>query len=420
MKFQEALSTAFSAILQEKMRSALTMLGIIIGVAAILAMLAIGDGAKAIVMQELGKFGGEFTVSRNPWIWRGDRVMPNRSSEYLKYEDAIAIEAKCPTVEFVIPSISYEVLAQAEDGSSKWTEYDGVDAYFPIGMNWKTQHGRFFSEDEFDNREKVCVLGNQVAMELFGNQDPSGKEIKLIRQSRNRGRPVRFIVVGVMAERGTSLQYGFSWDDIVFVPLTTAQERFTGKRRVNYLKIKVKSPEGVEKAAEEVKTVLGKRHRNHENFFDISFHTEGIKELDRISRIIKIMLSSIACFSLFVGSVGIMNMMLVSVNQRTREVGLRRAIGAKRWHIFLQFLVEASVLCGIGGSLGIGLGIAASYVCADIAVNIVKVIPQWPVVISPQWIAVSVGCSTGIGIFFGLYPAVRASQISPVEALKTE
>ena len=174
------------------------------------------------------------------------------------------------------------------------------------------------------------------------------------------------------------------------------------------------------KAANEVKSVLRKQHRNQDNFLDISFHTQGIKELDRISRIIKIMLSSIAGFSLFVGSVGIMNMMLVSVNQRVREVGLRRAIGAKRWHILLQFLIEASVMCGISGCLGVVLGIGASYICADVAVSIVKVVPEWPVVISLQWIAIAVSCSTGIGIFFGLYPAVRASQIPPVEALRTQ
>lgn len=402
------------------MRSALTMLGIIIGIAAILAMIGIGDGAKAIVTQELRKFGGEFTVRRNPWIWRGNRIVPNRSGEHLKYKDAIAIEAGCPTVEFVIPSISYEVLAQAEDGASKWTEYDGVDAYFQIGMKWDVQHGRFFSDDEFNNRRKVCVLGSQVATELFGNQNPSGKEIKLTVRTRGKGRAVRFMVVGVMAERGTNLQYGFSWDDIVFIPLTTAQDRFTGKRHVNYMTIKTKGIGTVEKAANEVKAVLRKHHRNQGNFFDISFHTQGIKELDRISRIIKIMLSSIACFSLFVGSVGIMNMMLVSVNQRVREIGLRRAIGAKRWHILLQFLIESGVMCGIGGCLGIVLGIGVSYICADVAVSIVKVVPEWPVVISLQWIAIAVSCSTGIGIIFGLYPAVRASQIPPVEALRTQ
>lgn len=400
------------------MRSSLTMLGIIIGIAAILAMLAVGDGAKTIVTQELYKFGGEFTVRRNPWIWLGDRVIPNRSGEYLKYEDALAIEAQCPTVEFVIPSISHGILARSnKDGSPKWTEYDGVDPYFATGMSWNIGQGRFFSEDEFNNRRKVCVLGWEVATGLFGNQNPIGKEIKL---SISGGRPVRFRILGVMAERGRSLQYGFSWDDTVFMPLTTAQDRFTGKHHVNYMKIKVKNLDAVAKAANEVKSVLRRQHRNQDNFFDISFHTEGIKELDKISRIIKIMLSSIAGFSLFVGSVGIMNMMLVSVNQRTREIGLRRAIGAKRWHVFSQFLIESVVMCGIGGCFGIGLGIATGYLCAEVAVNVVKVVPQWPVIVSPQWMIISVASPTCIGIFFGLYPAVKASQITPVQALRTE
>ena len=387
MKLYEGILTGLSAILQEKMRSALTMFGIIIGVAAVLAMLAVGEGAKRIVMREFEKYGSHFTVRRNPWIWRGDRVFPNRSGEHLKYKDVLAIEAECPTVESVIPSIADEVLAQAEGGASKWTEYDGVNSYFPIGMKWEIKQGRFFSEDEFYNRRKVCTLGVEVATELFGNQNPIGKEIKLSLQG---GRPERFTILGVMAERGTSLQYGFSWDDIVFIPLTTAQNRFKGKHYVNYLSVRAIDADSIEKAAAEVMSVLRKRHRNQDNFFDISFHTAAVKELDKISRIIKIMLSSIAAFSLFVGSVGIMNMMLVSVNQRTREIGIRRAIGAKRRDIFLQFLIEAIVMCGIGGLFGIGLGIGTGYVCSYIAVKIVKVIPHWPVVISPQWMAVSV------------------------------
>ena len=417
MKLYEGFSTGISVMLQDKMRSALTMLGIIIGVAAVLAMLAIGDGAKRIVLKEFEKYGGQFTVRRNPWIWRGDRVFPNRSGEHLKYEDVLAIEAECPSVESVTPSISSEILAQAEGGATKWTEYDGVNSYFPIGMKWQIKQGRFFSEDEFNNRRKVCVLGMEVATELYGDQNPIGKEIKLSLQG---GRPDRFLIVGVMAERGTSLQYGFSWDDIVFVPLTTAQDRFKGTHYVNHLNVRAINAGAIKKAVEEVKTVLRKRHRNRDEFFDISFHTEAVEELDKISRIIKIMLSSIAAFSLFVGSVGIMNMMLVSVNQRTREIGLRRAIGAKRQDIFLQFLIEAVVMCGIGGLLGIGLGIGIGYGCSQIAVKIVKVIPHWPVVISPQWMAVSVSISACIGIAFGLYPAVKASQISPIEALRTE
>ena len=417
MKLYEGISTGLASIFQEKLRSALTMLGIVIGVAAVLAMLAIGDGAKRIVTQEFEKYGSHFTVRRNPWIWRGDRVFPNRSGEHLKYEDVLAIEAECPAVESVIPSISNEVLAQAEGGAAKWTEYDGVNSYFPTGMKWQIQQGRFFSEDEFNNRRKVCVLGLEVATELFGNQHPIGTEIKISLQG---GRPDRFRILGVMAERGTSLQYGFSWDDIVFIPLTTAQDRFKGKRHINYLNIRAVDSDSIEKAAEEVTAVLKKRHRNQDNFFDISFATAAVKELDKISRIIKIMLSSIAGFSLFVGSVGIMNMMLVSVNQRTREIGIRRAIGAKRRDIFLQFLIEAIVMCGVGGFFGIGLGIGTGYVCSHIAVTIVKVIPQWPVVISLYWIAVSVSISACIGIVFGLYPALRASHISPIEALRTE
>ena len=417
MKFYEAFSIAISSILQEKMCSALTMVGIIIGIASILAMLAIGDGAKIIVMQELHKFGGEFTVRRNPWIWRGDRVFPNRSGEYLKYEDALAIEAQCPTVEFVIPSISHGIFARIGDGSSKWTEYDGVDAYFATGMNWDLRWGRFFSEDEFSNRRKVCVLGWEVATELFGNQSPIGNEIKL---SISGGRPERFLILGVMSERGRSLQYGFSWDNSILMPLTTAQDRFTGKHHVNYMRIKVRTEDGVAKAANEVRSVLRRQHRNEDNFFDISFHTEGIKELEKISRIIKIMLSSIAVFSLLVGSIGLMNMMLVFVSQRTREIGIRRAIGAKGCHIFSQFLIEAIVICSIGGCFGIGLGIGGSYVCAEVAVNIVRFIPHWPVIFSPQWILISLVCPICVGIFFGLYPAVKAMQISPVEALRTE
>ena len=417
MKLYEGFSTGLSAIFQEKMRSALTMLGIIIGVAAVLAMLAVGEGAKSIVMREFEKYGSHFTVRRNPWIWRGDRVFPNRSGEHLKYEDVLAIEAECPTVESVIPIVSGEVLAQAEGGATKWTEYDAVNSYFPTGKKWQIQQGRFFSEDEFNNRRKVCVLGLEVAMELFGDQNPIGKEIKLSLQG---GRPDRFRILGVMAERGTSLQYGFSWDDIVFMPLTTAQDRFKGKHHVNYLSVRAIDADSIEKAAAEVMSVLRKRHRNQDNFFDISFHTTAVKELDKISRIIKIMLSSIAAFSLFVGSVGIMNMMLVSVNQRTREIGIRRAIGAKRRDIFLQFLIEAVVMCGIGGLFGIGLGIGTGYACSYIAVKIVKVIPHWPVVISPQWMVVSVSISACIGILFGLYPALRASHLSPIEALRTE
>ena len=417
MKLYEGISTGISSILQEKLQSILTIIGLIIGVGAVLAMLAIGDGAKVIVMQEFDKYGGDFIVRRNPWIWIGNRAIPNRSSEHLRYDDVLAIEAQCPTVKFVIPSISGDLFAKVDEGITKWVEYDGVNSNFPIGMKWQIQQGRFFSEEEFYDHRMVCVIGTEVTTELFGNQNPLGKEIRLSLQG---GKPVRFTIVGVMAKRGRSLQYGFSWDNIVFMPLTTAQDRFTGKNHVNYLNIKAVDTNSIQKAVEEIKDVLRRRHRNQDNFFDISFAGQAVEELDKISRIIKIMLSSIAAFSLFVGSVGIMNMMLVSVSRRTREIGIRRAIGAKQSDIFLQFLIETLVMCSIGGLLGIILGIGTGYACSQIAVKIVKVVPHWPIVISLQWMFISVSISVLIAIIFGLYPAVKASQISPIDALRSQ
>lgn len=417
MQLYEGISTGISSILQEKLQSILTIIGLIIGVGAVLAMLAIGDGAKVIVTQEFDKYGGDFIVRLNPWLWTGNRVIPNRSREYLRYDDVLAIEAQCPSIEFVIPSISGDLFAKVDDGSTKWVEYDAVNSNFPIGMKWEIQHGRFFSEEEFYDHRMVCVIGTEVRTELFGNQNPLGKEIKLSIQG---GKPVRFTIVGVMAKRGRSLQYGFSWDNIIFIPLTTAQDRFTGKNHVNFLNIRTINSNSIQKAVIEIKDVLRRRHRNQDNFFDISFVNQAVERLDKISRIIKIMLTSIAAFSLFVGSVGIMNMMLVSVSRRTREIGIRRAVGAKQKDILFQFLIETLVMCSIGGVLGIILGIGTGYACSLIAVNIVKVVPYWPIVISLQWMLVSVSISVFIAIIFGLYPAIKASKISPIDALRTQ
>ncbi|MCG9126983.1 ABC transporter permease [Candidatus Poribacteria bacterium] len=417
MQFYEGISTGISSILQEKLQSILTIIGLIIGVGAVLAMLAIGDGAKVIVTQEFDKYGGDFIVRRNPWLWIGNRAIPNRSSEYLRYDDVLAIEAQCPSVEFVIPSISGDLFAKTDDGATKWVEYDGVNSNFPIAMKWEIQQGRFFSEEEFYDHRMVCVIGTEVTTELFGSQNPLGKEIKL---SIRSGKPVRFTIVGVMGKRGRSLQYGFSWDNIVFIPLTTAQDRFTGKNHVNFLNITAVDSNSIQKAVAETKDVLRRRHRNKDNFFDISFANQAVERLDKISRIIKIMLTGIAAFSLFVGSVGIMNMMLVSVSRRTREIGLRRAVGAKQSDILFQFLIETLVMCSIGGILGILLGIETGYACSLIAVKIVKVVPYWPIVISIQWMLVSVSISVFIAIIFGLYPAIKASKISPIDALRTQ
>jgi putative ABC transport system permease protein len=433
MSVVEGFAIGLRAIRANKLRSLLTMLGIIIGVASVLAMIAIGDGAKLIVLKDAEKVGGvnQFTLFRTSHIRRGERWIPNRSSEYFEYDDVLAIEAECPSVDQVIPRIPEwrGVLLQAEGGAEMRAGYNGIDAAFPIAMNWDVQEGRFISEADVANRAKVCVVGSEVARELFRNQSPIGKGIKVGRGSGRFGRwdePLgeksaeRFTVIGVMSQRGRSLRFGWNLDDVIYLPITTVQERFTGNDRIVMLSVQAKSVDLVDKATEEVKAALRKRHRNQDDFFNIWVMKEGMEQLNKISAVIKITLGSIAGFSLLVGGIGIMNMMLVSVTERTREIGLRKAIGAKRSDILFQFLVEAVAMCSVGGLLGIGLGIGIGHGMAHIAVKIVKVVPEWPAIISTEWMMISVAFSAAIGIIFGVYPAVKAAQLSPIEALRTE
>ncbi len=434
MRIGEGFSVGFTAIHMNKMRSLLTMLGIVIGIASVLAMIAIGDGAKMIVLQDAQKIGGanQVTLYRSGHIRKGNRWVRNRSNEYFEYGDVLAIEAECPSVEGVIPRIPQwrGVLVQAEGGAEKRTTYEGITPFYQIGMNWEPARGRFITEEDVANRTKVCVLGSEVASELFSNQDPVGKTIKIARSAGNRFRRgaqrsqdrsmERFTIVGIMKPRGRSLRFGWNLDDRVLLPLTTVQERFTGNDRVTMISVQAKHIDLVDQVKEEVKAVIRQRHRNQDNFFNIWEMKKGMEQLLKISRIIKIVLGVIAGFSLLVGGIGIMNMMLVSVTERTREIGLRKAIGAKRRDILFQFLVEAIAMCSVGGVLGIGVGVAAGYGMANIAVNIVKIVPEWPAVISTQWMIISVAFSAMIGIIFGVYPAVKAAQLSPIEALRTE
>ena len=274
------------------------------------------------------------------------------------------------------------------------------------------------------------MLGSEVTAALFGNQSPLGKEIKIGkgpggredrygRKEQNRITE-RFTVVGTMETRGRSLRFGWNLDDMMFIPITTTQERFTGNDRIVMLSVHAKTVEEVPQAIEEVKTVLRKMHNGQDDFFSIWDMREGMAQLDKISKVIKIALGSIAGFSLLVGGIGIMNMMLVAVTERTREIGLRKAIGAKRLDIMVQFLMEAIAMCSVGGVLGVLLGMFAGEGMALLAVNIVKIVPEWPSVISTEWILISVSFSAIIGISFGLYPAIKASSLSPIEALRTD
>ncbi|MYG00149.1 FtsX-like permease family protein, partial [Candidatus Poribacteria bacterium] len=408
-------------------------LGIIIGVASVLAMISIGDGAKEIVLQDAQKLGGvnQFTMYRSSYRRVGSRWMPNRSNEYFKYDDVLAIEAECPSVKVVVPRIPEwrGVHIQTNDGSEARSGYNGVNASFAEAMDWAIKDGRFISDEDMENKEKVCVLGTEVALNLFGTKSPIDQEIKIGRggdrydRYGRRGQTrmsERFTVIGTMEERGRSLRFGWNLDDMVFLPLTTAQERFTGNDNVVMLSVHANTVDDVPKAIEEVKEVMRKRHKNQDDFFDLRDMREGMAQLDKISKVIKIALGSIAGFSLLVGGIGIMNMMLVAVTERTREIGLRKALGAKRLDIMLQFLIESIVMCIIGGALGVGLGYLAGEGMSLLAVNIVKIVPDWPSVISMNWVMISVSFSALIGVSFGLYPALKASALSPIEALRTE
>ncbi len=433
MRIFEGFFVGFSAIRSNKLRSLLTMLGIIIGVASVLAMISIGDGAKEIVLQDAQKLGGvnQFTMYRSSHKRVGSRWMPNRSNEHFKYDDVLAIEAECPSVKVVVPRIPEwrGVLIQTNDGSEARSGYNGVNASFSEAMDWKVEEGRFITDEDMDLKAKVCVLGTEVAFNLFGNTSPINKEIKIGKGGNRYDRygrrdqariAERFTVVGTMEARGRSLRFGWNLDDMLFLPLTTAQERFTGNDNVVMLSVQAHTVDDVPKAIEEVKAVMRSMHKNQDDFFDLRDMREGMAQLDKISKVIKIALGSIAGFSLLVGGIGIMNMMLVAVSERTREIGLRKAIGAKRLDIMMQFLIESIVMCIIGGALGVGLGYLAGEGMALLAVNIVKVVPDWPSVISMQWVIISVSFSALIGVSFGLYPALKASALSPIEALRTE
>lgn len=433
MNLIDGLSIGISAIRANKMRSLLTMLGIIIGIASVLAMIAIGDGAKEVILQDAQKLGGanQFTIYRKSKTKLGKHYIPVRTREYLNYDDVLAIESECSSVSVVTPRIANMkgVYIQASGGAETYAGYNGVDASFKTAMDWKVQVGRFITEEDVNNSTSICVLGVEVAEELFGNKSPIGQEIRIARrvkyynlQAKRRSRRTtdRFTVVGTMVPRGRSLRFGWSYDNMIFVPISTIQERFTGDDKIQQIVVYANTVVDVPTAVQEVKEVIRRRHKGENNFVKIFEMRKGIRQLEKISKMIKIALGSIAGFSLLVGGIGIMNMMLVSVTERTREIGLRKALGAKPFDIMLQFLSESIIMCTVGGIIGIGLGIFAGKGMSILAVNIAKIVPEWPSVISVEWVLISVLFSAAIGITFGMYPAIKASLLPPIEALRKE
>jgi putative ABC transport system permease protein len=418
MNLFEGIISGIQVLFSHKMRTFLTLLGVMIGVAAVIGMVSIGDGAKTIIMEDSEKIGGATMIRFYKTNHRhvGNRVIRFDSDEYFTLEDAEAIEEECPSVKYAIPSVPVFRGARVSTGAGlamreMRTGYQGVTPAFQKGMDWRPQSGRFISDSDVENATSVCVIGQDVVNELFDGEDPIGLEVRLNND--------RFSVIGVMESRGRSLRFGWNLDDSIFIPITTVQRRFTGNDQVSTLSVKAKDVHSVPKAIEESAALLLMRHRNEE-FFDMRDVASGLEFVMKINKIIKILLTGVAGFSLLIGGIGIMNIMLVSVAERTREIGLRKAIGAKPRDILGQFLIEAILLCSLGGLLGLLLGIVFGSGVAWIVTSFIIKTISWPSALPLFWAVVSLGFSAAIGMFFGLYPAVRASRLAPAVALKME
>ena len=413
MNITEGLLVGLSGLRKNKMRSLLTMLGIIIGISGVVGVVSIGSGAKTLVLGELERIGASNTIA----VWRRDRVRKDgrwqkiRSTEYLEIEDASAIENNCPSVESVLPDLSgLDVRLKYRD-RDKGSKADGTLPIYQTTRRWFVRDGRFISQEDVDLIAKVCVIGSKVWEDLCDKRNNVvGDEIRV--------NDMRFTIIGIMDEKGDSMVTQ-GWDDRIIIPITTAQRRLMNLGdRVGALIVQAKSFEVVEKAEKEIMRVLSWRHKDAKMVFESWTAKKAVKDVEKVSGIIKGLLGGVASIALVVGGIGIMNIMLVSVTERTWEIGLRKAVGAKRRDVLLQFLIESAVLSVSGGIIGIFIGVFVGIGGAKIFSTFVAKGTNWPSVVSIQSIIVATSVSLIIGIVFGLYPANRAAKLMPTEALR--
>jgi putative ABC transport system permease protein len=392
------------AILRNKLRSFLTMLGIVIGVACIIAIIAVAQGSARSVQATIQSMGTNFLMIMPGAVTQsGARLYTGQST--LTAEDAIAIRNECPSVAYVAAGV--RTSAQVVAGEMNWgTQVFGTDVDWPLIRSWNLESGAFFTDADVKAGTKVCVLAKTVADALF----PEGGAVGQVVRIKN----VPFRVVGVLERKGGSMG-GDDQDDQVVAPYTTVMKRLMGQSRIRMIMAATASPEQVAPAQREIEALLRQRHRigpDEDADFMIRSQDEMASNAAETSRTLSILLIVVAAISLLVGGIGIMNIMLVSVTERTREIGVRMAIGAKARHVLAQFLLEAVTLSIVGGILGILLGVATARVISTFA--------GWPTVILPQAVILAFGFAALVGVFFGFYPARKASQLDPIEALRYE
>ena len=410
MTYADCVRASITALKANLLRSILTSLGIIIGISSVIAMVAIGAGAESRVKESIESLGANIMIVLNGSRTTGGARGGTGSNITLTEEDAQALQRDVASVEVAAPAVQGRF--QLVFGNTNWsTSIQGITEEYMVARNWQIDQGRAFNETEYRSAGKVVLIGSTVAERLFPGEDPIGKVIRINKV------PVQ--VVGLLQTKGQT-PFGQDQDDVAFIPLTTAKKRVFGGRwvksnLVGSITVKVRDAQDVADAEKEVATLLRQRHRIGEGAQD-DFNIRNISQFlaarAESTRVMGILLASVAAISLIVGGIGIMNIMLVSVTERTREIGLRMALGARRRDILTQFVVEAITLSLLGGLIGVALGIGGSHLIARTG--------DWPVLIEPQAIMMAVGFSAAVGVFFGFYPARKASKLDPIDALRYE
>jgi len=404
------LRVAVRALAANTLRSVLTTLGIVIGVAAVIVMIAVGAGAQARVEEQIRALGSNILLVMSGTTTAGGVRLGFGTNPTLSEDDALAIEREVPGVS-AAPAL--RGLAQLVWGNQNWSSVLlGVTPEYLAVRQWELAAGRAFEPADLAGAAKVCLLGQTVVRQLFGQADPVGQTIRV--------RRVPCTVIGVLEQKGQSLM-GTDQDDVVLLPLSTARTRVLGtgtqarQRAVGTIWVKVHEGYDLKAAEEQVRQLLRQRHRlqpGQDDDFSLRNLAEVAAAQEASSRVLTLLLAAVASVSLIVGGIGIMNIMLVSVTERTREIGLRMAVGARRRDVLGQFLVESVTLSLIGGAIGVLLGVAGAFAIGELA--------GWRVELSPAAVALAVAFAGAIGVFFGYYPARRASRLSPVEALRFE
>ena len=398
---------ALRALYRNKGRSLLTALGIIIGIAAVIAVVAVGQGASVMIRAQINSMGNNLVMVFPSSTRSGGFMAGAGTQQTLKAEDGDAILQESVYVTAVSPMVRSGV--QTMYGENNWaTSVQGVGAAFLSVRSWDIAEGEFFTDSDIRAGARICVLGKTIVDQLFSNENPVGKTIRI--------RNMPFRVIGVLTPKGTAA-WGQDQDDTILAPWTTVHRVLQNSpfSNVNQLMISLTSMDNLSQAKNDITAILRQRHRlaaGADDDFTIVDMTEVTQMITRVSSLMTVLLTVIASISLLVGGIGIMNIMLVSVTERTREIGLRMAVGARRRDILLQFLAEAVALAGVGGIIGIGLGVAAARTVAQVN--------HWPVLVSASAILLALGFSAGVGIFFGFYPAWRAARMDPIESLRHE